>query len=244
MSQGPEPRPVFTLLHEASQRLVRTVDALGDEELAEASLLPGWSRAHVAAHLACNAEALEGVLNGVRTDDPTPMYPSQEARDAAIEELAAAGPEEVRHRILSSVTRFAEAAAAFPQERSEQPVERVPGGRTFPAGAALPMRWREVELHHADLGAGYGRADWPEEFPVALIADLVAGQGPERTWPRPFRMLARDVARTWDVGDGEITAPRVVVSGDAADLAWWLSGRGSGERLHADHGELPEVPAW
>ena len=26
------------------------------------------------------------------------------------------------------------------------------------------MRWREVEVHRADLGLGYDRSDWPAEY--------------------------------------------------------------------------------
>ena len=46
-------------LRDADHRLVRTVDGLSDEQLAAPSLLPGWTRAHVVAHLALNAEALD-----------------------------------------------------------------------------------------------------------------------------------------------------------------------------------------
>ena len=40
------------LLPVADHSLVRTVDALSDSQYAEPSQLPGWSRAHVVAHLA------------------------------------------------------------------------------------------------------------------------------------------------------------------------------------------------
>src|SRR3954469_13459089 len=45
-------------LHQSEQRLLLSVDSLGAEAWTGASVLPGWSRAHVAAHLALNAEAL------------------------------------------------------------------------------------------------------------------------------------------------------------------------------------------
>ena len=65
------------------------VDRLGDEELAADSALPGWSRAHVVAHLARNADALVNLLTWARTGVETPMYPSRAVRDADIETTAA-----------------------------------------------------------------------------------------------------------------------------------------------------------
>ena len=34
------------------------------------------------------------------------------------------------------------------------------------------MRWREVEIHHADLDVGYSQANWPAEFSVAVIESM------------------------------------------------------------------------
>ena len=58
----------LALLDAGTRRLVRTVDALDDEQWPQPSLLPGWSRAHVVAHLLLNAEALAGALEAARQD--------------------------------------------------------------------------------------------------------------------------------------------------------------------------------
>lgn len=242
MTTNPEAPAVFDLMIEASQRLVRTIDGLSEEQWSGDSLLPGWSRAHVAAHLALNALALEGVLNGVAANNPVPMYASQEARNQEIDDLAEAGPEQVRFQTLRSVSCFTTAAEEFPQGKADDPVERVPGGSTFPAGAALEMRWREVEFHHADLGAGYSPNDWPQAFAVAAITALTSPEVAPRSWTSSFRVLARDAAQSWQIGDDN-GQPLITVTGAAADLAWWLAGRGAGEGLNTDHGELPEVPS-
>ena len=49
------------------------------------SLLPGWTRKHVVAHLAANAEALGRLLHWAKTGERTPMYSSTEQRNADIE---------------------------------------------------------------------------------------------------------------------------------------------------------------
>ncbi len=231
----PDPDDV-ELTRQAGLRLVRTVDALRDDDWAAPSLLPGWTRAHVVAHLLLNAEGLAAALRGLVAGEAVPMYPSQERRDGDIEDLVAAGdPAELRHRLLASTTDLADAIAAVPHDSWAASVERVPGGRTFPAGAVPGMRLREVEIHHADLGPGYSPADWLDGVAVRVL-DAMTARDPAG---RPFRVHPTDVDRTWTFGAGGPT-----VSGTAADLAWWLTGRGDGTGLTSDDGELPGIGAW
>lgn len=236
---APEPtRPHPEVARAADRSLLGTVEGLTDEQLSGPSLLPGWSRAHVVAHLALNAEALAATLEGVATDRSVPMYPSQEARDADIEELAAGSPDDLRSRLVDATDRFAEAVAALPDERAGTRIERVPGGPTFRAGTVALMRWREVEIHHADLDAGYSRADWTDEFAVALLDSMA-----HRPWLRPGRLEATDLGREWEYGDpaGDDVP---TITGHARDLGWWATGRGAGEGLTTDHDTLPEVQGW
>lgn len=223
------------LLHEATARLVRTVDGLADDDFAAPSLLPGWTRAHVVAHLALNSEGLAGALTGIVQDEPTPVYASQEARDGDIETLAKAEPTELRDRLLGGTTLFDDAVTAVPEDAWDTRVERTPGGRTFKASAVVGMRLREVEVHHADLDAGYHHAQWPTEF-SGLVLEAMARRGAAR---EPFTADPTDLDGTFAYGEGGPT-----VTGTAADLAWWATGRGAGEGLTTDHGPLPGIEAW
>ena len=224
-----------TLLHDATQRLVRAVDSLDDEAWREPSGLPGWTRAHVLAHLILNAEGLAGSLTGIVTDEPMPMYASQEARDRDVEELSQLDPGELRTRLLGATTAFTDALAAVPDDGWTTSIERVPGGPRFRAGSVQGMRLREVEIHHVDLRVGYSPADWEPEFGVRVIEAM----GRRDLSAQSFRVRATDVDRTWAFGEDGPT-----VSGTAADLAWWLTGRGNGEGLTSDDGELPVIGAW
>ncbi len=47
----------------------------------------------------------------------------------------------------------------------------------FPAGAVTSMREREVEIHHADLGLAFTRADWPPAFCARLLDLKTDGEG-------------------------------------------------------------------
>ena len=87
-------------------------------------------------------------------------------------------------------------------------------GRQWPC-VELPFhRWREVEVHHVDLGLGYEATDWPEEY-VARELPRRARQGSRarrrpRAAPPPPRLVARprypaDPARPRRLG--VLTAP-------------------------------------
>lgn len=218
-------------LHTATTRLIRHVDALDEAAYDGPSLLPGWSRAFVVAHLALNAEALAGALRGVITGDPVPMYASNRARDLDIETLGTAAAPALRARLYGATTDLAEAAAMLPDDRLEVAVERTPGSdRTFAAGDVVAMRLREVEIHLVDLDCGYRTSDWDPEVAAAFVTQL-AGRA-------AATLVAADQDLTWHAeGDGP------TVTGTAADLAWWLSGRGSGDGLRTD-GVLPGIEAW
>lgn len=221
-------------LSEATRRLIRSADGLADEQYAAPSALPGWSRAHVLAHLALNAEGLAGALTGVVEGRRVPMYTSQEARDDDIDELAGEEPAVVRARLLGGCTDLADALVAVPEDRSGTVIERSPGSdRTFTVADVPSMRLREVEIHHADLAVGYDRSSWAPEF-AAHVLDGAAARS-----PGSFTAHATDLGREWRYGEG---GP--VVSGTAVDLAWWVTGRGTGEGLTSDSGELPRIGAW
>lgn len=238
MTDPTQRHTVIESLHEATQRLVRTVDALDDEGWRAPSLLPGWTRAHVVAHLALNAEGLAAALEGLVAGERVPMYVSPEARDHDIDELSADEVHPVRERLLASTTRFADAVAALAPEHWAADIERVRGGTTFAAAAVPAMRWREVEIHHADLGAGYTHRDWDPVFADAVV-DTLAARLADRD--PGFTVVLTDADRSREVGSVAGAAPEV--RGSAADVAWWLSGRGDGEGLTCE-GDLPAIAAW
>lgn len=224
------------MISRADQTLVRTVDRLDETAYAGDSLLPGWTRGHVVAHLALNAEALAGVLHGAHVGRPQPMYASPETRDSDIADLAAAGPAQLRDRLLASTTRFSDALAAMHDDDWVGRFERTPGGPELSLRSVALMRVREVEIHHADLDADYSPADWPADFCELLLESMT-----KRHHPGSFSTHPNDLDRRWHYGEGE-GGP--VVSGTAAALGWWLTGRGTGAGLNSDAGSLPEMEAW
>lgn len=227
-------RPHPDLIARADQALVRTVDALSDHEYAEPSQLPGWTRGHVVAHLALNAEGLAGVLHGAHIGRPQPMYATPEARDADIAELATAEPTELRERFLAATARFGEALEAMSESDWDGRFERTPGGPDFALGNVVLMRLREVEIHHADLRAGYSHADWPQDTAVRFFEhDAGRYDGP------PLTAHATDLDRRIPLGTPTDDDP--VVSGPVSALAWWATGRDPGDLLTSSTGAVPAM---
>jgi maleylpyruvate isomerase len=212
---------------------------MADFQFAEPSLLPGWSRGHVVAHLVLNAEGLAGALEGVREQQPVPMYASQEDRDGDIEKLSGADPTVLRDRLLASTSAIHEGVEELPRGLHAARIERTPGSdRTFSAGRVGEMRLREVEIHHADLDLAYTWAEWPSDFTVLLLDNRSAvHDGP------PFTARAVDLGRSWTFARaGDQGGP--TVSGPGPLLAWWATGRDPGDGLTSDDGELPRMEAW
>jgi maleylpyruvate isomerase len=237
MTTHPDLAGALDALHQSEQRLLRTVDSLTAEQWAEPSLLPGWSRAHVAAHLALNAEGLAGAVDGVAHEQEVPVYGSGEQRDADIEELSQAGPAEIRERLFAAGQALRDALGTLSEDQWQASFPRVPDGPRWTVISVPETRRREVEIHHADLDAGYSQRDWPADFTVELL-DVVTEDHATSSDSPVFTVRATDTVRTWSVG-----AEQPVVEGSAADLGWWLVGRGHGEGLACDSG-LPRLGPW
>ena len=104
---------------------------------------------------------------------------------------------------------------------------------TLPLDAVPLMRVREIEIHHADLGAGYTADQWPTTFAEVVVDGMV-----KRLDPDPgFRVAPLDSDRSWDVGP--VDERSAVVTGPVAQVAWWLTGRAPGDQVSCSRGGSP-----
>ncbi|MCF3184194.1 maleylpyruvate isomerase family mycothiol-dependent enzyme [Streptomyces polychromogenes] len=220
-------------VREATERLLNAVAKLDNASLSQESHLPGWTRGHILAHLARNADALVNVLEG------RPMYESAAARDADIERDAGRPLEEHLTDLRDSGARFL--ATTGPDQDWQRTVELRNGVTDLAANVPF-RRLVEVELHHVDLNVGYELSDLPEEFTdreIAFLADRWSG----RPDVPPVTLTGPDgspVART-----GGTEGTPVTLSGPKDELLGWLAGRGlKGAHLTVEAGDgLPELPA-
>lgn len=236
-----EPERVVGPVSGATEALVATTESLDDDALRAPSLCPGWTRGHVLAHVARNADALANLLNWANTGVETPMYPSAEARNADIEAGAGRSPADLAEDLRESAAGFAKAVSAMPEQGWERLVRTGPGaaGSAIPARRVMWLRLREVEIHHVDLDAGYSPPDWPESFVDRALRESLRTCARKDGVP-PFRAEAGTV-REQVGGSGAVT-----VRGTPAGMLAWLTGRSSGADLTVDNGPLPELPegAW
>ncbi|MER6029141.1 maleylpyruvate isomerase family mycothiol-dependent enzyme [Streptomyces sp. NPDC001851] len=216
-------------VHDATERLLTAVAELDNASLAEPSRLPGWTRGHVLAHLARNADALVNVLEG------RPMYPSAEARDADIERDAPRPLDAQLADLRETAARF-QAAGNAPADWTR--TVELRNGVTDSASRVPFRRWAEVGLHHVDLGIGYELEHLPAEFTEREIDFLAARFSGH---PEVPATRVTDGTRAWSTGR-EAAEPEVTVSGAPADLLGWLAGRRAGAALEATGGALPTLP--
>ncbi|MFE6842697.1 maleylpyruvate isomerase family mycothiol-dependent enzyme [Streptomyces sp. NPDC057686] len=220
-------------VREATDRLLTAVAKLDNAALAEESHLPGWTRGHVLAHLARNADALVNVFAG------RPMYASAEARDGDIERDA---PRPLDVQLADLRETHAGFLAQTGQDQDWSRTVELRNGVTDLAANVPFRRLVEVELHHVDLNIGYELSDLPEEFTgreIAFLADRWAGR-PEVP-PVTLQIEGDGSGSTWHTGGAE--GGPVTLVGTGPELLGWLAGRGDrGAHLTVVGGLLPALP--
>lgn len=238
MTPSPVDSSALAEIARATAAVQATVASATDAELAEPSVLPDWSRAHVVAHLGLNAAGMIRLFEGLAKGQVLPFYDSVEKRNADIEAWAALPAADLRARFNDAADGWEPAVLGVPADGWQTAVERVPGQ---PFGSALRFittRHREVEIHHCDLDLGYPPAAWPESFVISLLdstsLDRAAGPG--------MLLEPDDIDQHWLIGPSSDVP---TVRGHAAAIAWWLIGRGDGSDLRSDaDGGLPTIGAW
>jgi maleylpyruvate isomerase len=155
-------------------------------DLDSPSLLPGWTRKHVAAHLALNAEALGNLVHWARTGEERPMYSSPEQRNTDIEAGALRPADELIAWFEESAQQLTTGMGELTDEQWQTQV-RTAQGREVPATAIPWLRSREVMIHAVDLGTSVTFADLPDDFLEELCADIRTKRGdvPEVQGPLP-----------------------------------------------------------
>jgi maleylpyruvate isomerase len=172
-------RQLSDQIDHATQRLLGSARVIADPDLRAPSLLPGWTRAHVLAHLARGADAMRNLLIGARHGQDRPGYASGQARAADLEHGAGLQSKELMADLASSAMALRAIARQLPDDAWQFPV-RVLASARFPAAQLLTRRLVEVELHHCDLGTGYGPAGWPAAFAAMELAEPMQTQRQDR----------------------------------------------------------------
>lgn len=161
---------------EGTAMLLAAVEGLGEDGFAADSLLPGWTRKHLVAHVAANADALRNLVRWAATGVETPMYRSAEERAAGIAEGPAMSAAALDCWLRTSAEQLADAMDRLTDRQWQREVVTAQD-RTVPATETTWMRAREVCVHAVDLGTGLTFADLPAGFDEALCTDIRAKRG-------------------------------------------------------------------
>jgi maleylpyruvate isomerase len=227
----PIPSARIELMRQGEAFFFSQLDRVDDDGLSDPCALPGWSRAHVAGHMARNADALMNLLTWARTGIENPMYPSVAARADGIEESSHQAHDALRDDVHDASDRLLDAIASMPEQAWDAPI-RTASGRAV-TGAEVPwMRVRESWVHAIDLDTGATWDELPNEVVTDLIDEVASGlAGRADCVP----MVIDGGGRSWRVGPED---DPVTVSGSRPDLLAWLLGRATGPA------GAPAPPRW
>ncbi|HMM94477.1 maleylpyruvate isomerase family mycothiol-dependent enzyme [Phycicoccus sp.] len=195
-------------------RLVATTRALDDAS--GPSLCEGWSRGHVASHVARNADGLVRLVRSAVDGTRETMYASRDRRNADIDAGAGRTPAELADDLERTAADLADELPRLRPEHAGHALERTPGDVRGSAADIPMMRLREVTWHHVDLDAGFGFADLEPELQLAFLDEEVERlRGVDAP---PDLTLRSDEGDEWTLGVGTTS-----VTGSRAALLGWLA---------------------
>ena len=148
----------------AHARLLGHLAGLDDEVGARPSLLPGWTVGHLLTHLARNADSHVKMLEGAAAGEEVAQYDGgAAAREAAIEAGSGRPAAELVDDVRAACGRLERLWATIPDRAWAGHGVNADGDRR--PCVLLPFhRWREVEVHQADLGLAPTWDDWSDEY--------------------------------------------------------------------------------
>jgi maleylpyruvate isomerase len=200
---------------EATQRLLGDTIRITDDEWREPSLLPGWSRAHVATHLARNADALRHLVANAGQGIEATLYASTD-RFADIESGAERTGLDLQIDLDTSAGELNRAL----DNLADWDLPVMVGGRATTLAEVPILRMHEVVLHHVDLDCGFAPADL-DPVPARWLLEWALKR--RRDEPGlPAVVVESTSGLQGQLGSGK---PRITVTGTDTALWGWVTGR-------------------
>lgn len=232
------PDALLAELHKAADVVASQAGKLTEEDVTAPSLLPGWTRGHVLAHLAGISNAMARQLEFAGRGETVELYDGGfEGRTKAIEMSAGHTLEQHRADVDSALERALRAFDSLDAGGWQAPIS-YRGGVVLDGGMAL---WRELVIHASDLNTGRGPESWSRPFCEHLF-DFLSARVPDgqRFVLQPLGLPPVTI------GTGNRST---VISGMLTDIAAWLAGREPSlgslrASAAADDVDLPELLPW
>lgn len=171
-----------------------------------------------------------------------------EQRDSDIEAGAARPARLILGDVRAAIDQIEDIWRRMPADAWSRPTAARIGPR--PAWMSVWARWRESEIHHVDLDAGYAHGHWPAEFvdlPLPRVMPTLATRLDGEITVQ-VETIDRDPPVT--ATTASTTEDPVIVRGSASAVLCWLLGRVSaaaGDLEVTRCGQpwpLPRLRAW
>lgn len=159
--------------HASHRGLIQGLAQLSGDDFRSPSLLPGYSRGHVVAHLTNKARAHVWLFGGPPAGEIRRLHPSGYDADGAAAAGAARSATELRSELERSFEQLEAAWQALDDSLWDRHGIMTAGRRTMAEIVAHHLR--NVEVHHVDLDIGYGPSDWPAPFVGGELARRLRG---------------------------------------------------------------------
>jgi maleylpyruvate isomerase len=219
----------------AQARLVADLDDLTDDQARRPSRLPGWSVGHVLTHLARNADSHTAMFAAAARGEIADQYPGgQEQRTADIE----AGADRTAGELVDDL-RVAGERLHHAWASTDERAWALGQGRTMsgvqPITELVFRRWREIEVHHADLGLAFGWRNWSDAYVDLELDRAASALAPRLPGEIAIRLEPTDAIGVWIVET--VPCERVVVRAPRHELLAWLIGR-------HERDDWPDLAPW
>ena len=224
------------LVTTATQRLLGDTISVPDPDWAGPSRLPEWTRAHVATHLARQADGLGRLAEWARTGERLDMYASPEQRTSEIEAGVGRSGLELQIDLDTSAGRLERGFEALDQADAWDAVVELRGGLKVPARLLPLARLLEVVIHHVDLDVGYEVSDIDPQTAEWLLEWCAFRLGRRDD----FRKLALTSNSGFAITVGSAGDQPIAIHGSSPNLLGWLTNRAGASAVTGDEGlQLP-----
>jgi maleylpyruvate isomerase len=233
----------------AHRRMLASASRMTDDDCRGPSLLPGWSRGHVLTHWARNADGQSRMLAAAVHGEIAAQYPGGDAqRDSDIEAGAARPARLILSDVRTATGQIEDVWRRMPADAWSRPTAARSGPR--PAWTSVWARWRESEIHHVDLAAGYAHGHWPAEFVDLLLPRVIPTLAARLDGEITVQIQTTDRDPPVTATAASAAGEPVVVRGPSSAVLCWLLGRPSAAAADLETTcsgqawQLPRLRAW
>ena len=230
---------VRALVTASTQQLLGDTIGVDDDAWRSPSRLPGWSRGHVATHLARQADAVGRLVHWARTGERHDMYASPQLREDEIENGSGRSGLELQVDLDTSAERLSEGFTSLDEtdptgDASGGPWDtevELRGGQRAVARLLPLARLTEIVLHHIDLDIGFEVTDVDDETAEWLLEWSAYRLGARDEFP--CLELVSDTGFHTTLGSsGDVRR----ITGSSPALLGWLTGRAAPDVVRGSEG--------